>query len=853
MKQLLLSILFLLTALSSWATHNRAGEISYEQIGPNQFKITLVTYTRIESDADRPFIEINWGDGNLDSLDRETGYPEVVDDDIHKNVYIGIHTFPGPGNYTISLEDPNRNEGVSNIPNSINVPFYIESNILINPFLGNNHSPVLLNPPIDDACIESPYIHNPSAFDADGDSLVYKLVDPKGEDGEVIDGYFSPSDVSINSQTGTMTWVNPDTEGEFNFAILVEEYRNGFLIGSLVRDMQITVSKCSNHPPVIQPFQNICIEAGEIINLEIKATDPDSADVITLTASGGPISEVAGNLASFPNGIVGIDSVSGNFDWATQCPHVRLNPYQVIFKAEDNDPTVSLIDLATINITVIGPETPNLTSEATIKGIELNWDSNPCFGVIGYKIYRKIDSTLWEHDTCETGVPQYTGFEYLATNSGINATSFTDSTAIEGNKYCYRIVACFPDGAESYSSLEVCSEPFELSPIPTHVDVIDTDPNSGSIYVQWNNPKDIDSLQNSGPFMYKVYQTINGASTLVYTSAGLNDTSCTITNINTFEDQHSFFIELISTSTGSEVVASTSEIANSIYLNIQEGDEKLILTWQGNTPWSKDTFVVLKETSPGSGIFNALDTITSYSYTDLGLINGNTYCYKILSWGYYTAHHFDVPFLNNSQVKCAIPEDIIPPCIPAVVAESNCINGENKFAWDIDSADCLLDLQTLSIHYKPNLNTTYSLLTTIISPRTDSTFTQSNLSSVAGCYSFSATDSSGNESAIGQEVCFDNCPYYQIPNLFTPNDDGKNDELVPFPYQYIESIELIIYNRWGQQVYKTNNIDIQWDGRNQFTNLKSSSGVYFYKCSVEEIRMNGNETKIINGFIQVVN
>lgn len=853
MKQLVLFIAFILTALSSWATHNRAGEISYEQIGPNQFKITLVTYTKIDSDADRPFIEVDWGDGNLDSLNRETGFPEVVDDDIHKNVYVGIHTYPGPGSYTVSLEDPNRNEGVNNIPNSVNVPFYIESEIFINPFLGYNHSPVLLNPPVDDACIESPYIHNPSAFDADGDSLAYKLVSPKGEDGETIDGYFSPTDVSINPISGTMTWLNPDTEGEFNFAILIEEYRNGFLIGSLVRDMQITVSKCSNHPPQIQPFQNICIEAGEIINLTIKATDPDSADVITLTASGGPISEVSGNLASFPNGIVGIDSVSGTFNWATQCPHVRLNPYQVIFKAEDNDPSVSLIDLATINITVIGPETPNVTVESTLQGLDVNWDPNPCLDVIGYKVYRKIDSTLWQHDTCETGVPSYTGFNYLSTNSGINSTSFLDSTVVEGNRYCYRIVACYPDGAESYSSIEVCAEPFELSPIPTHVDVLTTDPTSGDVYIQWNNPTDIDSLPTNGPFFYKVYQTVNGSPTLVYTSSGLNDTSCTVSSLNTTSESHSFYIELISLESGSEEIASTSEIASSVYLDILEGDEKLNLSWSDVTPWENDTFVIFKETFPGSGVFNPIDTVQSNAYTDSLLINGETYCYKIQSWGYYTASHFDVLFLNHSQIQCGIPEDKIPPCLPEIVAASNCTTKENKFAWKVDSASCLLDIQTLNIHYKSKTTDDYQVLTTIHNPRADSTFIQSNLPSVAGCYSFSAIDSSGNESKIEQEVCFDNCPYYEIPNIFTPNDDGKNDFLIPFPYQYIQSIDLTIYNRWGQQVYKTDNINIQWDGRNMFTNLKSSTGVYFYKCTVEEIRMNGNEKRVINGFIQIVN
>ena len=69
----------------SLATHNRAGEISFKQIGVNQYEITLITYTRIETDADRPVIDINWGDGSIDSLKRSEGFPEFIAFDINKN------------------------------------------------------------------------------------------------------------------------------------------------------------------------------------------------------------------------------------------------------------------------------------------------------------------------------------------------------------------------------------------------------------------------------------------------------------------------------------------------------------------------------------------------------------------------------------------------------------------------------------------------------------------------------------------------------------------------------------------------------------------------------------------------
>ena len=86
------------------------------------------------------------------------------------------HTYSSPGTYTMYMEDPNRNYGVVNIPNSVNVPMYVQTILVINPFLGYNNSPTLLNPPVDVGCVDQIFIHNPGAYDVDGDSLSYRLV-----------------------------------------------------------------------------------------------------------------------------------------------------------------------------------------------------------------------------------------------------------------------------------------------------------------------------------------------------------------------------------------------------------------------------------------------------------------------------------------------------------------------------------------------------------------------------------------------------------------------------------------------------------------------------------------------------
>ena len=185
MKKTLLLIFSLLIFSQLYATHNRAGEITYRQIGALTYEITVTTYTKADAPADRCEIEIDWGDDSFSILPRingpagGNGCPHmgvIVNNQIKKNVYVGQHTFPANGTYILKMLDPNRNEGVLNISNSVNVPFYIQSIIKIGIGLGNNSSPVLLNPPTDFGCVNTPYIHNVAAYDADGDKLKFEVL-----------------------------------------------------------------------------------------------------------------------------------------------------------------------------------------------------------------------------------------------------------------------------------------------------------------------------------------------------------------------------------------------------------------------------------------------------------------------------------------------------------------------------------------------------------------------------------------------------------------------------------------------------------------------------------------------------
>ena len=131
-----------------------------------------------------------------------------------------------------------------------------------------------------------------------------------------------------------------------------------------------------------------------------------------------------------------------------------------------------------------------------------------------------------------------------------------------------------------------------------------------------------------------------------------------------------------------------------------------------------------------------------------------------------------------------------------------------------------------------------------------------------------AVDRSGNESEPTEVICNDNCPYYEIPNVFTPNEDSKNDVFQAYNSfddaegiykcaRFVKSVDFYVYDRKGKEIY--NNLDeteksvlINWDGRNKQGN-EMPSGVYFYLANVTFDVLNKDLQKAeYKGWIQLL-
>jgi len=879
MKKVLFTLLYVILCLHPvFATHQRAGEITYRYLSGLTYEVTIITYSYEPSTADRPELDIRWGDGQVSTLPRANGpaginragiycdhLGELVGPDIKRNLYIGQHTYPAASTYIISLEDPNRNYGVLNIPNSVDVPLYIETQLTVNPFLGANSSPQLLLPPIDRGCVGNPFLHNPGAYDPDGDSLSFKLVPCRGAGGNFIPGYKLPNEVdlthpgtfTLNQVTGDIVWDSPTMQGEYNIAFLIEEWRNGIMIGYVTRDMQISIVSCANKPPVLQLPPDTCVEAGTSLTAKIRATDVNG-DVITLTASGGPLL-VPVSPATFTQPLDSARRVTGTFAWNTVCDHVQRLPYQVFFKAIDNNDTVRLFDVKTWNIKVVGPATHNVVAVPLGNEIKVSWSPNTCQNISGYKIYRRNGFYGYIHGYCETGVPSYTGYTLVSTIASPLDTSFTDnnngSGLVHGIDYCYIVTAYYPDGAESFASDEVCVSLRKDVAIITNVSVEMTNNVTGQIYLAWSKPTQIDLVQAPGPYTYQIFRSVGSAGTnliLIDSLLNLNDTIFHDIGINTLDNSFSYRIDLINRTPGNRFRIGSSQVASSVFLQLHPGDEKMRMTFGFAVPWNNKKYVIYRQ-NPVTLIYDSIAISMVPSFVDSTLVNGNTYCYYIKCIGSYSSPGLIDPLLNLSQQSCATAVDNEPPCAPGLTVSANCAQSTNTLHWSFTNNKCQHDTKKILIYYSPLLGGQLVIIDSV--PNTvEKLYQHSGLTSISGCYAVAARDSVGNLSLRSDTVCIDidSCSRYRLPNVFTPNDDGFNDYFIPFPYTSVEKIDLKIFNRWGKEVFSTTDPAIHWDGKNEATNTACSDGVYYYICDVYEISLTGSVKRTLRGSVHIL-
>ena len=96
-----------------------------------------------------------------------------------------------------------------------------------------------------------------------------------------------------------------------------------------------------------------------------------------------------------------------------------------------------------------------------------------------------------------------------------------------------------------------------------------------------------------------------------------------------------------------------------------------------------------------------------------------------------------------------------------------------------------------------------------------------------------ASNNQGCADSICHTVVIDDVFLLYVPNSFSPNGDGVNDIFLPIVQGFDpETLEILVFNRWGEVIFKSSSALIGWDGTHK--GMKSKEDVYVWKVKAKK-------------------
>ncbi len=267
-----------------------------------------------------------------------------------QTLYDVSFNLPNPAaDWVVSVMDSNRSAAITNLANPESHTLYSECRIN-NSIPHLDHSPVFSSLPIAQACVSEQFQYSLGTRDADGDSLVYFLVQPLEGPGQPIpysDPGFTPTHplstkggiFIFGLHSGEMLFSADKTQVAI-ISVRTDEYRNGVKIGSIQRDIMVNATQCSNQLPQIQNglenivngFQNspkdniIRTCPNTALSFDITGFDRNAEDAVTIQTN------LATSIPGAHFNTSGTNPVIGHFSWTPTDKDAGFYEFTVIVK-----------------------------------------------------------------------------------------------------------------------------------------------------------------------------------------------------------------------------------------------------------------------------------------------------------------------------------------------------------------------------------------------------------------------------------------------------------------------------------------------------------------------------------------
>lgn len=289
-----ITILLFLSIYSCFATHLKGGEIRASYISGQTYKISVLLYLDANSNGaaeSQNTVSTCMGDGNVITISRVSSTSLIGSTGVLAALFEANYTYPSSGTYQISVSENNRNNAL-NFPNGTAGSLFLWT--VLNTQLPNS-TPIM--PYLSfDAGIRQVFSIDLKSSGTDSDSTSFrlqKLSKPSpGTCGvrSVDQSYIYPNDVTktgtfkINQAEKKLVWTAPEQVGNYLYAMVVDEWRDGIIISQTYREGTITVTDKPG-PTVNIPPYDYAENSGGLITSIPKLDSPE----VTIAVEAYPV------------------------------------------------------------------------------------------------------------------------------------------------------------------------------------------------------------------------------------------------------------------------------------------------------------------------------------------------------------------------------------------------------------------------------------------------------------------------------------------------------------------------------------------------------------------------------------